>query len=232
MGLGIYLHLVGIDPTLPAFLASNFNIYNFTRYSVQQLIDLKTQAEEKDKPYILKVTASQDHNGALSQSGVGIRLLKNQLGDDGNVLFMEAASAWDIVKCIQNRIKNGHQPPQIIYIFAHGNTGQIHFSDEVNGSLTKSKLEHYRIKGLLNYLEKTKTKVVLQACSTGKGNNSIGQSIANQGVKIIAPQSDINGTESNVGIQDGQIAIMNLMYQNYDDVKKATYITPTAYTQD
>jgi predicted secreted protein len=84
-----------------------YNLHDFARYPSETLAHLPEKYEEKE-PYALSVFCKDDHNGVeyLGKS-FSISNPEKNLGEDANLLLMEASSYFDIIRFIKTRIDNG-----------------------------------------------------------------------------------------------------------------------------
>jgi hypothetical protein len=173
-----------------------FNINDLARYPDQILQSLPEKYKEK-KPYVLSVYAKDDNNGILYKSEPSsIERPVENLGNNGNMLLMEAFSYFDIIRFIKTRIDKGFSPPDVIIINAHGNQTGFLLSKKANsGIFKKNTLEKEKLKSFIDYLREIDAEIVLNSCAAAKGDDSFHKKTQEISLKVIAAKGNIkNGT--------------------------------------
>jgi hypothetical protein len=201
-------------------LDRKYNLHDFARYPAPILETLPDKYNES-KPYVLSVFPKDDHNGIEYRNlGGSLQLPIDTLGENGNLLIMEASSYFDIIRFIKTRIDEGFKPPDVIIINAHGNENGFMLSDKKNsGEFTKKSLEQSKIRPFIDYIKNMGTEIILNSCSNGKGVDSIHEKASEMSISVISANDTISsGTTIDLEFDENlhKIRTKSVQYVNAD----------------
>ena len=212
-----FIELKKENPELCGQLRTDLNIYCLERYNNDYLKSLPEKLSQ-NKPYVLTVVATEDGSGVIGIVYKPISIMEEQLGENGNVIAMEAESFVAVSAWLKKRYEDGFNLPDVVYIVGHGShevlvlnsRGKFGFLESQQMSGQPSKLPVY-----LEWLKKLNITVVLDACSTGStDSNSLHSKAIEHNLKVIAPQSDVSGrgTEIKLNLKDGHLQVSEVNY--------------------
>lgn len=177
-------------------LAARLGVYNFSRYPLEVLHEAHQALDNPPSEYIVFISAKSDHNGALDvrrQLGT-LHDEIQKLNPGCKIIPVEIDTVTDAVK-LQHRLRRrGWKQASHLLANGHSSENAMHLGTErfsVNPAADdKNRWKH--VKALLRSVVAPGGTITVIGCSSGKGEDSLAQHIANGARrKTLAPGQDI-----------------------------------------
>ena len=174
------------------FFNSAFNIDHFLRYNkeiLQHLLETFSEPLE-NKPLAVVILQKEDYNGVLYKFAKVLSKLINNY----KLLIYEVSNEDEFYKRL-NEVYEDFGKINILIIGGHGNEEHIAFSFKAKEKEKLDKSDKKEIEPLKNIFHEN-SLIILFSCSTGKGENSIGELLSKTlNVKVFAPSKDVRSMD-------------------------------------
>ncbi len=185
-------------------LRNEFGIENYSRYSLEQLLDQYDTRDDQSLPYGVVINSKTDYNGAFERSDTAangdvdcIAKLYDDIAQRYRLRVYEAGSKVDFVRMLA-RIKRRYIQPSgnkisFALIGGHGHPEGISMGRQRDiGEITVDDLKGKGVATLGGAYFEPGATVILRSCSTGQ-RSAIGQKLSKLlGIRVIAPDQPAN----------------------------------------
>lgn len=196
--------LEAVHPGASRTLYDEFGIRAFGRYPLTALIQQYRQRDDAHKPYGVVVFPVDDWNGHFYSRRSVYEDMLDHLDGKVNTRFFEIGSKYGLLKVARvchTRYGLDGNKAQFAVLAGHAGSTYINFGRDIDGRLTKGDLHIADIsnnrdtcKEAVSYLCYG-AEIVVDACSTGEGSDSLAENISKLGLRVSATTEEYSCVE-------------------------------------